>query len=276
MQNFQKRIKQYNQILLALGGTAALLLLLAIGAFILADEFFRRFRQDPIYQEGVISSQQTSALLADSLRKQIISFDNITLLDSATSTYILPVRQATLKDSEAIGYEEDLNSMISESSYKKHRYGNRSVFNNLVIYNSKQNTSDLVFSERVSIMQYVTVSQNDQQSLLIIGTNKNTNQDKFLNPKDLQTLFVYQLATQQLTPIPTKEHATVLSIFENKKTKDIIAKIGMDKNKNGSYEQRKEPVVFFKFDLGTMAFVPVVGEGQMRELQRLLEGRSMN
>ena len=56
---------------------------------------------------------------------------------------------------------------------------------------AKNNKSDIIFKSRTSINNYMIERLDDSIYLLITGTSRDSNKDKFLNSEDLQELFVY-------------------------------------------------------------------------------------
>lgn len=118
-----EKIKNYNQLLLAIAGTLTLLFFIGMGVIFMVDEFSYRF-SDNDYHEGILSSEETEVLLADTLRKQIISFPNMFLVDSISKTYLLPVSQADLHDLESTN---DLLGLINSYGSRGKYYGGRSL-----------------------------------------------------------------------------------------------------------------------------------------------------
>ena len=154
MSDFNKKIKNFNQLLLAIGATLVLLFFIGAGIFIVIEEFSRG-RGGNDYPDGIIATEKTKELLSDSLRKQIISFNEIELIDSAQKKYILPVRQAEIVDGESIDELLGLTNMhLSRGSrYEKYRYNKNRIYNNLVLYESLQNESQILFNKRISLVE---------------------------------------------------------------------------------------------------------------------------
>lgn len=265
-----EKIKRYNQILLAIGGTLAVFFILAIGLFILTEEW-NRYTYEEFYQEGVLATETTNDLIADSLRQQIISFNNVTLLDSATKTYVLPVQQADLLKKESV--DEILGLVNTFNNYPDNyeKYTNAD-YNNLVIYESLNNKSQVLFEERIGISSYRSIRTREAIYLLIIGTNKDSNKDGYLNSNDLQDLFIYDVKKHQITKVTTKENLTVLTISEEKITQDVMGKFGLDRNKDGEFQADKEPMILYKIDLSSKRLIKIVTDEQIEQLQKLLEG----
>lgn len=265
-----QKIKAYNQILLAIAGTFALLFAILL-AIIFLIEISGGGRSDD-YQDGILATEQTDELLKDSLRRQIISFDQIQIIDSISQTYLLPVAQANLVDPERAN---DLLGLTNNFSMEKKYYKNyHNVYNNLLIHHALLDTTKLVFEQRISIEDFKTHTTTDrQQYLLITGCSVDSNQDKILDEEDLQELFVYDIKREQLTKIEADENYTTLHVYQPPKSTGIVVHFGIDRNNNGAFESRKEPMVFYKLDVPNRQLRPFASETQTNRLQHLLEGR---
>ena len=266
MPNIQK-IKAYNQILLAVAGTSALLFaVIALIAFLIEISSYGRYDYE---DEGILATEQTEELLKDSLRRQIISFDQIFVIDSVSQTYLLPVSQANLTSPELAN---DLLGLTNsyETKYSK-SYLN--IYNNLLIHNTLVDSTKLIFKDRISIGDFGYHTINEQKYLWITGCSVDSNQDKMLDEDDLQELFIYDIANEELTKIATNENYTTLRVYQPAKSTDIIVHFGIDRNENGIFESRREPMAFYKLDLVEKELQPFADQAQINQLQRLLEGR---
>ena len=273
MSDLNNKLKNYNQLLLAIGATLALLFFIGAIVFIAIDEFRRGNVASP---EGIIATEETKELLGDSLRKQIVSFNNIELVDSARKLYLLPVRQAQIEDGESIDDMVGLTNSFTgmDVRYEKYSYTKNTAYNNLVLYESAQEVSTILFDDRISISTYTIVKTiDDKIYILISGTDRDSNKDKYLNRKDLQKLFIYSVDNKQLTEVKSNEKFTTINVYKDNNTKDIIGKFGLDRNDNGKFEIGREPMIFYKIDLKTKSLINILSTEQIEKLQKLLEGR---
>jgi len=209
------KIKSYNQIILAIGSTLLLLFTLTIGIIGLMD-IWNDYRNNEVYQDGILASETTTSLLTDSLRKQLISVNSLALVDSASQTYLLPIKQANLKEGESVNDVLGLINTYNGNDYSYLETG--AAFNNLVLYESLGNKSKILFNERISINEYRIIQRLTETYLLIIGTNEDSNQDNYINGGDLQSLFIYELKAKQLTKMAAKEKFTTIGIVEPSRT----------------------------------------------------------
>jgi hypothetical protein len=268
--NFEK-VKNYNQFLLSIAGTLGLLFLLFLGIMITVDECNFRF-DDDTYNAGIISNVETENLLKDSIRKQIISFKYLNLIDSTNKVYLIPVGQSNLGEEE---YAGDIFGLVNNFSGGKD-YGDYPImidYNNLMIYDSKIDSSWIVFNNRISISDFRIIGSDNAKHLIIIGTDKDSNKDNYINYKDLQELFLYSLDKEVLTKIELEENFTTIGVDEQDKTKEIICRLGLDRNSNGKFNSHNEPIIYFKLDLEEKKLLQIIKNDQLNKLQNMLEGK---
>ncbi len=262
------KIKSYNQVILAIIGTIAILFMVGMGIF-LVIEFIGYSYDDAEESQGILAIDETNQLLEDSIRKQIISFNQIEIIDSTSQTYLLPVTQADLAEGE--NYSGLLN-MYTGSIGKGNKYYSR-VYNNLVLHNSIQKKSTIIFNQRISIEQFFIFPQGKKKFIIITGCSKDSNKDGFLNSDDLQELFVYDYQTSTLHKIESEDRVTTIRVFKPHKSIHLIGQFGIDRNKNGIFEGAIEPRVYYKVDLINKKLVKLINNEQINQLQKLLEGR---
>ena len=53
----------------------------------------------------------------------------------------------------------------------------------------------IIFDKRISISEYKVIEKESGIFLVIIGTDKDSNNDKYLNRRDLQDLFIFEVST---------------------------------------------------------------------------------
>jgi len=270
--NFQK-IKNFNQILLSLAGIGILIFFLVLGAFLIMDAIDSRNYRNNRTPSGLIAQGETDQLLADSLRKQIVTFNSISIIDSAKQIFILPVTQATLKNG---ALNDELFNLVYGFSLSKTYKSNRNydnTFNNIILFDALENKSEIVFSNRISIKDYDFYETDGIKYLIITGTDKDSNQDKYLNSNDLQKLFIYEIESKRLSEIALKENYSILATTYPAKTEIVFGKFGLDRNNDGKFDPRKEPRVFKRINLKDATLTNVIEEKQINRLQERLEGR---
>ena len=267
-----ERIKNYNQIILAIAGTIGVVFLL-FAAFFALEELSRSFldsRADSNNQ-GILAIEETNELNKDSLRKQIISFNRMQVIDSINQIFLIPVTQANLaaaeRDNEILGL---MNTKSIGRSYEKF-YGN--IYNNLVLHDRLKNESQLIFDERISIENFIVHENSRGKFIVIPGCNIDSNKDGYLNENDLQELFIYNVQNRSLNKILSEENYTTLRVYKPDKSNELIAHFGIDRNKNGVFNSSSEPMIFYRINLEKMAKEEFVSQEQIEQLQLLLEGK---
>ena len=263
------KINRYNQILLAIAGTGAVLILL-IGGLLLLNELFRGFWPREQEQGGIIAEEVTDELLADSLRKQVLTLSYMELLDSASRTFILPVSQANLEEAEST---RELLKLSTAYGSKNSYYKGGRVYNNLVIYEAESNQSTVIFDQRISISNYQLNTVKEKNYLLIEGTDNDSNEDGFLDGNDLQKLFVYDLNEHKLRQVDMLANSNVGYVSWYAGGEELIVQIGIDRDEDGKFESSSEPKIFYNLNPDSASLQPIVSADQIAKLQRLLEGR---
>jgi len=261
-----KKVRNYNQFLLALAGTIAILFIIGAG-LLTAYETFRYYSKEE-HTTGILSNDETDELQKDSLRKQIISFERLSIIDSAKQLYLLPVTQADLVDYERSG------SLLSlpRTDHKLLRFKSH-VYNNLVLCDLNNEFSKIIFDSKVSISHFTKHEIKEKKYIIIIASAKDSNHDQYLNSDDLQDLFIYNIEKSELTQIELEENFTTLSVFTPPKSNKLIGQIGLDRDNSGQFIKHKEPLLYYKIDVEKKQLISLVEMEQIETLQKLLDGR---
>lgn len=267
--NKNQKLNKYNQVLLAIAGTIGIILLFIMAVFAIHEIYDDFFRSYDYSDDGILAIEETDQLRKDSLRKQIISFNKIQVIDSLSQTYVLPVTQANLAEAEST--DKVLGLISSKSSSYEKRY-QPNIYNNLMLFNSSTDSSKIIFENRISIEDYIVHESGEQKYIVIAGCSIDSNKDKLLNSKDLQELFIYDLQNESLHKIAAQENYTTLNTYQPNQSNDLIVHFGIDRNDNGRFENQKEPMIFYKVNLETMSLTEFVYQSQIHQLQKLLEG----
>jgi len=265
------KIKNYNQIILAIVGTIGVVFIFFAALFTLVEMSDTFFRNDDNSNNGILAIEETDKLLQDSLRKQIITFNRIQIIDSISQTYLLPVTQANLVDAESTNELLGLMNKVSSSlSYEDFNYN---IYNNLILYSSLTGRSKAIFDTRKSLGNFIVHESNNEKYIVIPACSFDSNKNGFLDDGDLQELFIYALENDNLHRLKLQENYTTLSVFQPNKSNDLIVHFGIDRNKNGKFERSKEPMIFYKVNLVDMSLEEFVSEADIIKMQELLEGK---
>lgn len=275
-----EKIKIYNQKILAVLGTVALLFLtfgLIFFIYISIQEMNRYNYEEP--ETGILSEEKIEELQKESKRLQVISYDNPILIDTLKLQYIIPVSHRTLGEKEELlgllngftGGSGDFDSdgvVDKDIRYSREYYGH---LNNIVLYNAKTGANNKLFNNRINFERIDTEYFNDDILIIIKASEEDTYKDGVINLKDLGVLYLYSTKEERMRKIRIAGMHTYRFHFI-KNTKDLILELGVDKNNDGTYERYNEPVILKKYDFSKDILVDIIDEKINEDLQKALEG----
>lgn len=271
-----EKIKNYNQKILAILGTLAIILvivsILGIGGIVISE--FIRFNNYDDTETGILSDEKIEELQKENKREQVISYQNPKLIDTLNSVYIIPVSHKNLNEAE------DINGLLSikkasrssykssDSRYSRQYYG---AYNNLIIYYQHNDLTNKLFNKRVNFNNIDTEYFSDEILLLFKVAEKDTYKDGVINLSDFKSLYIYSFNEKKLKKIENAEMDIVSYKFLNE-SKDLIIRFGIDKNNDGKYEDLNEPTIVKKYNYKTGKLIDIIEEKTNSELQKMLEG----
>lgn len=269
------RIKNYNQKMLAvLGSIVVLIAIVALIATIsfAIDEINRSLRRNN-QDEGILSDERIEELQKENKRKQLISYDIPSLVDTLNLIYIIPVSHKTLNseeyiDDQVLGLMDMHGSYKTDSRFSSMYYGD---FNNLLIYDYKNHKIDKLFENRINFEDIRTEYFQDDILVLFKASTKDSYKDGVINQQDYKTLFIYSLKSKDLKEI-SLENMDISDIQFIENSKDLIINFGIDHNQDGKYDKYREPSILKKFDFDKGELVDIISEKLNTELQKKLEG----
>ena len=268
------KLKRYNQVLLAIISTMALVFVLVGGIMTLSILYDELSWKDQYTEPSIIADRQTDQMLGDSVRKQLISFERLILLDTVKQIYILPVKQANLADAEYIddsdllGLTNSFTVSVGNSNY----YGNGQFYNNILIWDKISGSMSELFKTRVSINYFDRLKLKEDEIVVMSVSNMDTNSDGRLNRQDLQMLCIYHVPDNRLIQVKANNR-TYLKLEKLYESDDLIGLFGTDKNENGEFNKNTEPRFFYRIDLETGNLELLVKEESLLRLQKRLDGR---
>ncbi|MCI2230343.1 hypothetical protein MC378_14280 [Polaribacter sp. MSW13] len=266
------KIEKYNQRILAVLGTVGVIfLIVALIAFISITIMEHRSYDD--VETGILSDEKIEELQKENKREQVISYENPRLIDTLNSVYIIPVSHKTLND------QEDINGLLNltkaSSSYEKNdtRYSRQyyGAFNNLIVYDSKNDSNKKLFDKRVNFNQIKAEYFEDDILLLMRVSEKDTYKDGVINLLDFKTLYIYSLGKKELKKVGIEGMDIFNFKFLNNE-KDLTILFGVDKNSDGKFEEYNEPTLIKKYEFETGKMTDIVDEKINIDLQETLEG----
>ena len=263
------KLTRYNQKLLAIIGTIAILGLVAfllIGSGILIYTFFDR---PTTQEEGLQVRQGTKNPGEVALRTQQVSFTSPTLLDSAQSLFLIPVGQV---NSEYKVEGDLVTEALGSGSY---RYNERfesytGLFNNFILFENKTDQKTRIFNKKAVLTDWANVKIKDTELLLFIGTSLDSNQDHLLDSEDMQSLFAYYLKDKKLIEYNLRNQ-TVLNYNPLKNTNLIGIELGVDKNRDNTFDRKTEPTNIVSLNTQSRLIQDLVPAPLKNEIQSLID-----
>lgn len=260
-----EKLKKYNQVLLATIGTLTLLFGFLCLIYV-AFEVWSRARYDTP-EPQIMAEEEAKKLAADSIRRQVISFNRAELIDSAQLFYLIPVGQAQLNEDELLGLTNRYESHYGDSkSYIVPTY------NNILFYNAAAKITYPLFKKRVSVNDYGTYYLSNQVIAYFSVSDVDSNRDGFMSDGDLQKLYIFLPESQRLIEIESGAK-TYYSLHRLGETNDFVAKYGLDRNKNGQFDSATEPYVFYRLNIQEGNLTDIIPDTLIEQLQRRLDGQ---
>ncbi len=270
-----EKIKNYNQRMLAVLITVvvitAVIGLISLLVFIISD----MIPNSSTDNNALLSDDKIEELKKDSLRQQIISYDSPRLVDTLNLIYILPVHVKTLEKAEDMGegvlglLDGDFEIGSRKSTFKRRSYYYGS-FNNLIVYDYKNNQSQKVSEYRLYGSDLTFHYFDDEILLVFTGAEKDTNKDHKVNDNDFNSLFVYSLKNKELKKI-SLDKATVVSYEFVENQKDILVNFGYDRNQNQLFESAFEPNFIRKYTYNTSTLELIISEELEVSIQKIID-----
>jgi len=271
-----EKVKNYNQKILAILGTLAIILvivsILGIGGIAISE--LLRFNSYDDIETGILSDDKIEKLQKENKREQVISYQNPKLIDTINSIYIIPVSHKNLNEAENINGLLNIRKTSSssyesnDSRYSRQYYG---AYNNLIIYNQQNDLTNKLFDKRVNFNNIDSEYFSDEILLLFKVAEKDTYKNGVINLSDFKSLYIYSLNKKELKKIENSEMDIVSYKFLNE-SKDLIISFGIDKNNDGKFEDLNEPTIIKKYNYKTGKLTDIIGEKTNSELQKMLEG----
>lgn len=268
------KIEKYNQRILAVLGTVGVVfLIVALIAFISITIIEHRRYDNYDIETGILSDEKIEELQKENKREQVISFRHPKLIDTINSIYIIPVSHKTLDEQEDISGLLNAFGSSSDYEYSDNRYSRElyGAYNNIIVYHENEEISNKLFNKRINFNRIESEYFDDEIFLLMNVSEKDTYKDGVINLKDFKSLYIYSLKSQELKNIKIDG----MDVFDYNfldNTKDLVIRFGIDKNKDGSYNEYNEPTIIKKYNLESGKLIDIVSDDIHKELQETLEG----
>jgi hypothetical protein len=275
-----EKIKNFNQIILAIAGILGLILLLIIIIMSLSD-LFRSLGSDrrSTITNSLISEESAEMLKQENQRLQIISYEEPKLIDTINVIYIIPVSVSTLDKPETVveGIEGSglMSMMDTYGSMRKKGYYEENYFEglfaNIVVYKPVVNKTTLLFNERIMLNRLRTYNYKDDILLVFFSAEKDTNKDGLINFKDDTNLCIYSLKTEKMHRIAEGTNSIAdYQFIEN--SKDLLIEFSLSQYNDVKFKSYK-PRKIMKYEFDTEKLSEVVPAQIQQQMQNLVEGK---
>lgn len=270
-----EKVKNYNQKMLAVFGSLAVMLIAIIIVWVLTEYFnqytFRNYKND----DEIVSNEKAEENYGKSLRTHQVSFENFQLIDTINAIYLIPVSQTALKMEEFIDKNEKGSGGSSGMLHLSGRYDNyfynSNSFNNALIYDAGKGSVEKLFDRRISINGIDVEQIGLNYYVLLAATDKDTDENGILDEDDSKTLYVYSVAEKKLKEVEF-ENGDFLGYEVLLNQDKIMLKYGIDKNNDGVHNW-DEPMLMMVYDVRTNTLEHLIPPALIDELQNTLDGQ---
>jgi len=257
----QSKLHKYNQILLAIGGTATVLFIIIGGIIVLSQIWPSSYEE-----QGLIPDSEVQRLSESGVRKEIISIYDVQVLDSVKQLMLFPVTQSRLDHKESLNNSLGLmNTFSGKDGY----YGGR-LFNNLLVYSAIENETKILFSEKVGISSYGVQEVSSKRFLVMSGATDDSNSNGILNDQDCQKLFIYDIERESMHSIETPDHVSIEHVYKPRKFEGLVARVLVDRQKDGNKDNDFNS--YFNVDLELMKLDTFINNTDLEKVQSILQG----
>jgi len=263
-------LKKYNQRLLAVIGTGALLavaigLIAALVSLVSSFNFGNDSRRDNgivIDQNQVVDTNTTSFV-------QAISILEPYQLDTIEPVFVVPIGQ---KDQEhkirsiaTAGLS--FRSYESESDYYYNSFSG--LYNNFVLIDYTRDIKIPIFSSKIALTEWAYLKIGESRLILFKGTDTDLNEDGLLNNDDFQSLYVYDVQELKLTKLDF-DNQTVRDFEPLSLTSKIYVRTGIDINDDKKFKYASEPTDLYIYDVKTGEKETLVPKKVKEKIQDIL------
>ncbi len=271
-----EKIKNYNQKVLAIFGSLAILLICIIILWAATDfisELSNKSRSD---ETEIVATEKAKENFEKNIRTHQISFENLILVDTINVVYLIPVSQTALKLEEYIDRKNKTSSgiigLLDGSGRYSDFYNEHNSFNNALIYESHDTTIHKLFSKRVSINKISLEKISGESYVIFAATDQDSNKDGIMDSRDAKTLYIYSVTNKKIEEIKS-ENTDFIQYELIRDNKQLIIKYGLDKDKNGTYTW-DEPVIMKAYSIQDNEVSNLIAPELINDLQNTLDGKN--
>ncbi|GEM_PF-6828786 len=255
-------INRYNQILISVIGTIILIAVLVTGVNLLIDFL----KSDTYVENTLIVREELDSLKELNVRNQIVSLDGIYLFDSASNTYLIPVRHKQLSDPSSRDDQVfELLDAQSISGYQYYAYGN---YNNLVLYEFSSSNTRVLLDSRMNIDRYDLFSSKSRKLVVFTGWDEDTNSDGKLSEEDFKIAYVYNHGSGEIKQLNNSSYK-ILSFEYLENIEQLVFRVTNAQTTSTKREELPEFLVFYSFEDNML--IPIVDQNTLNRLQEIID-----
>ncbi len=239
----------------------------------------RNESQDNRYRSNLISLEKVKVNSEKGL-EQNIAYHEFFVIDSVKKQYLIPVSQKSINE-EMVGYgaggggdPRNRSRNMFSAYYFDRIYPYRGIFNNLILYNSMNSTSICLFNQRIAIIDFVPIINNNyKKKLFILVSTDDTNNDSILNKDDLLLPLMYDFEEKKMDTLAEKNQL-ILDYKYIKETNEIFLSVAIDKNNNNMFDFKYESNILEKYDEELNKFIPVLNDSLSAFMKNMLNSKT--
>lgn len=275
-----EKIKNFNQIILAIAGVLGVILLLVFLVMTIA-ELFGDLNRNTTITNSLISEEKVEQLNQENLRLQIVSYQSPKLIDTANVVYIIPVSVSTLSKPETVVEVAsgeslallDVYGSMPQKGVSRENYF-EGLFTNLIVYQPTINKTTVLFNERIMLTGLSAFKFEDDILLVFYTAEKDSNKDGLINFEDDANLCVYSLKNKKMHRISDGENSiTNYQFIEN--SKDLLIELSLNEYNDVKFKSYK-PQKIMKYNLDTEKLSEVIPPDIQQQMQNLTESVKNN
>ncbi|MDR2920154.1 MAG: hypothetical protein LBV72_12420 [Tannerella sp.] len=273
-----EKIKNFNQVILAIAGILGLILMLIFIIVVISDFWDFGSGRNTTITNSLIAEEKVETLNQENMRLQIISYESPKLIDTLNAVYIIPISVSTLDKPETVVEANSDGLMALMDSYgsmrKKGYYPENyfdGLFANLIVYKPAENKTVLLFNERIMLSGLSAYNFKDDILLVFYTAEKDNNKDGLVNFNDDTNLCIYSLKSGKMHRIAEGENSiTDYQFIEN--SKDLLIEFSLSQYKDVKFKSYK-PRKILRYEFENEKLSEVVPTQIQQQMQNLVEGK---
>ena len=277
-----EKIRNFNQVMLAIAGILGILLLIVFIIMMLAESgLFRGNDYRTVNSNSLISDENVETLNQENLRKQIVSYQSPWLIDTLNAIYIIPVSVTTLakpeeietyytEESGSLGLMDTRSKFGRKGYYQKHYF--KGQYANLIVYQPTTNKTTLLFNERIMLNDMQAYYFKDDILLVFYLSEKDTNNDGVIDYEDDRNLCIYSLRTEKIKKITDGVNSIKRYQF-TEDSKDLLVEFSLNQYKDVKFNSYDKPITIMKYEFETEKLSEIIPQEIQQQLQKLVEGK---